>query len=245
MIDFHSHILPCMDDGSTSVEMSLSMLEMSAGQGVTQMVATPHFYGNRETPSAFLERRSKTFKLLQERCKAPALPKIYLGAEVAYYSGLSSSDFLDDLCIENTNLLLIELPFAPCSDHCYREIASLRHQGYQPMIAHVERYLGLQPQKPFLQRLRNSGALIQCNGDFFLQGWRSRKAFSMTKKGYVDILGSDCHNLTARAPNLGLAMERLQAKLGAEWMDSFLRYEDHLLEKAFLSNMEKQGAIKF
>ena len=55
MIDFHTHILPEMDDGSESVEESIQMLELSAGQGVKWMVATPHFYADREDPKTFLE----------------------------------------------------------------------------------------------------------------------------------------------------------------------------------------------
>lgn len=230
MIDYHSHILPNMDDGSTSVEMSLTMLAQSKNQGVDTIIATPHFYGDRETPGDFLARREQTFTLLQQSLVDSNLPQIRLGAEVAYYPGLSHSDFLDDLCIQGTRLLLVELPFAPCTDRCYREISALSSQGYRPIIAHVERYLGLQPQRSFLDRLQQTGALIQCNASFFLQGWRSRKAFALLREGTVDVLGSDCHNLTTRAPSLGLAIQRLQEKLGQDFVEAFLRYGTELLD---------------
>lgn len=230
MIDFHSHVLPSMDDGSTSVQMSLSMLAIEETHGVAEMIATPHFYGSREAPPAFLARRNQSLEALQECMEDISAPRIRLGAEVAYYAGLSNSEFLEDLCIQGTNLILVELPFIPCTERCYQEIESLRRQGFRPVMAHVERYLGMQSPRKFIERLRDGGALIQCNGEFFLQGWRSRKAFAMIKEGYVDVLGSDCHNLTSRAPNLGLTVERLQAKLGEEFTQSFLLYGEHLLD---------------
>ena len=55
MIDFHSHVLPGVDDGSKSMEQSLQMLEASVQQGVTHMVATPHFYASRMDPDSFLD----------------------------------------------------------------------------------------------------------------------------------------------------------------------------------------------
>lgn len=59
MIDFHSHILPGVDDGSKNVEMSLEMLRASAAQGVTDICLTPHFYAERNTPEKFLEKRRR------------------------------------------------------------------------------------------------------------------------------------------------------------------------------------------
>ena len=55
MIDFHSHILPEMDDGSKDVKMSLAMLQMEREQGVTEVVFTPHFYAQQDTVAHFLK----------------------------------------------------------------------------------------------------------------------------------------------------------------------------------------------
>lgn len=64
MIDFHSHILPGIDDGSASVEESLKLLEMLAEQGVKTVVATPHFYPDRTSVSDFLRRRDAAYQRL-------------------------------------------------------------------------------------------------------------------------------------------------------------------------------------
>ena len=60
MVDFHSHILPALDDGSANVEESIAMLRAEAEQGITRVVATPHFYIRRDDPEAFLARRSRS-----------------------------------------------------------------------------------------------------------------------------------------------------------------------------------------
>ena len=68
-IDFHTHILPGIDDGSASVEESIELLKAEAAQGITKVVATPHFYANYDSPERFLERRAKAKVLLDEEIK--------------------------------------------------------------------------------------------------------------------------------------------------------------------------------
>ena len=88
MTDCHSHILPEMDDGSDSIEMSCSMLEQLRQQGVERSIATPHFYRRREkSVAAYLEKRQRQFAKL--KAANPAVQNIFLGAEVAIEKGLS------------------------------------------------------------------------------------------------------------------------------------------------------------
>ena len=76
-IDFHSHVLPEMDDGSASVDMSIAMLQMQAEQGITHVIATPHFYPSRDDPERFLDRRNRAEeKLRREMAKHSDLPEI-------------------------------------------------------------------------------------------------------------------------------------------------------------------------
>ena len=65
MTDFHSHVLPCLDDGSVSVEQSIEMLRAEAEQGITHVIATPHFYAGRTTPERFLEKRERSEAMLR------------------------------------------------------------------------------------------------------------------------------------------------------------------------------------
>ena len=89
MIDLHSHILPGMDDGSQSPEETAALLGMLQKQGVTTLAATPHFYA-RETPESFLQRREEAAAHLP----CTESPAILLGAEVAYFAGMGSSEAL-------------------------------------------------------------------------------------------------------------------------------------------------------
>ena len=85
VVDFHSHILPNIDDGSKNLETSLRMLTESKRQGVDLMIATPHFYAWQDKMSKFLENRKNAYELVKqqiEQAEEP-LPEIMLGAEVA------------------------------------------------------------------------------------------------------------------------------------------------------------------
>ena len=90
-IDWHSHILPGIDDGSRNVEESISLLNSQMAQGVKVAIATPHFYANDESVESFVDKRSKAFELLKAEVPETSL-EIRLGAEVKYYEGISRLD---------------------------------------------------------------------------------------------------------------------------------------------------------
>ena len=114
LIDFHTHILPCLDDGSKSVEMSLSMLREETEQGVRHVVLTPHFYARHDDPDRFLASREAAAEALKAAvAEVPGLPTLHLGAEVAYFRGMSDCEILRDFCIGRTECILVELPNWP------------------------------------------------------------------------------------------------------------------------------------
>ena len=116
MIDWHSHILPEMDDGSKNVEESLCLMKMLAEQGVDTVIATPHFYANDESVDSFLERRAVSYEKLQTQL-SDSLPEVLLGAEVSYYPGISRMADLKRLKIEKTQLLLLEMPMSKWKEY--------------------------------------------------------------------------------------------------------------------------------
>ena len=100
LIDFHSHILPGIDDGSKALEMSIQMLRMEAQQGIGHVVATPHFYPQYDTPERFLRRRAAAeIALREEMQKHTDLPALSVGAEVYYFSGISDSEGISESLI--------------------------------------------------------------------------------------------------------------------------------------------------
>lgn len=214
MIDFHSHILPGVDDGSKSVEMSLEMLRLSASQGVTDVCLTPHFYAEQNTPRQFLERRSAAAAQLFPRLES-GMPRIRLGAEVKYFEGICWCDDLELLKLEGTDILLIEMPFMNWTDRIWRDIAEIAsYPNVKVMLAHIERYLQFNAEK-YLTNQPVGDILIQSNCENYLSGYfQRRKALKMLKSGVIDVLGTDCHNLNSRPVNMDRARAVIRKSLG-------------------------------
>ncbi len=189
-----------MDDGSKSTEMTAKMLETETEHGVTRIVATPHFYPTKEAPDSFLERRKRSYAHLKS--KYPDIPEIILGAEVLFYDGLSRSDRLDDFRIGNTNAILIEMPFSKWPSSVIDEIFDIADSGYTPILAHIERYLN-HHNKKILEELLTGSVMIQSNAEFFIDKKTRKTAFKMLERDMIHLLGTDCHNLTTRPPNIG------------------------------------------
>ncbi len=223
MIDFHSHVLPAIDDGSRDAEQSIQMLQMLRRQGAEAVVATPHFYADRISVAGFLERRNRALERLQAVMPADA-PALILGAEVQYYEGISRLEDLDALRMQNSQLLLLEMPVEKWSEHTVRELLYLSgSSSFQIAIAHVERCVDWRNRK-LLDRLVENGILLQANASVFLRMWSGRRALSELKNNRIHLLGSDCHNLTSRAPRLGEAYEVIEHKYGplfVRQMDEF------------------------
>ena len=142
MMDFHSHVLPGMDDGSRSVEESIGMLHQMAVQGVNRVAATSHFYAFQESPESFLSRRAEAAACLKEAMeREEGLPEIHLGAEVRYYEGMSRTEALHEMVIEGTRLLLLEMPFTAWNERMLYEVRELEDNlRCTVLIAHIERY---------------------------------------------------------------------------------------------------------
>ncbi len=211
MVDLHTHVLPQMDDGSDSPQQSLQMLRLMAQQGTDLAVATPHFYAHRETLRSFLCRRSEAYAKIAD---GQSEVKLLLGAEVAYFSGMSTCEELEELCIEGSRLLLLEMPFTPWTQSAVREIVALRSLGIVPVLAHIERYRRIPNFWQMLQQLSGVGVLMQCNAGAVCAPICGRRLIAMLHDGRIRFLGSDCHNMTTRPPNLPKALQRIE-KFGA------------------------------
>lgn len=206
MIDFHSHVLPGIDDGSKSVGESLRMLAASAGQGITHMAATPHFYPSETSLEQFLDRRERAAEGLRAVWR-PEFPRLLPGAEVYYFEGISRAAELEALRIEGTPLLLLEMPFRTWSGRMVAEVMALHNRpGFTVLLAHIERYLRFQ-KAAIWDGLLEAGVLMQSNASFFLRWNSKRRALRMFDAGRIHLVGSDCHDMAERAPRVGEALE--------------------------------------
>ena len=227
MIDFHSHILPAMDDGSKSVQISLQMLESLKLQEIRRVVATPHFYANDDSVESFLERRRISFQELKTKYGADS-PEILLGAEVRYYEGLSKLEKLSELCIQGSNMLLIEMFSGRWSEYVVSELLNLSAQGKVTVVlAHIERYMDYQSTDVF-ERLLANNVLMQVNAEFVTGFFTKRKALSLFKNERLHFIGSDCHNMTSRPPEIAKAYELIGKKIGRQFLNDLLDYENEM-----------------
>lgn len=213
LYDFHSHILPGMDDGCNTVQMAVHALKMSYAQGVRYLCATPHFYADESTQD-FLARRQSAMDALQQAMEAEdgPFPEICLGAEVAYYPDISRMEGIERLCLGSSGYLLLEPPFCKWGSEVLKDLQALCSSGIMtPILAHIDRYWSLQNASIF-QRVFSLDLQAQINGSSLLH-WRTRgKAKRWIVRNLVQHIGSDCHNLTGRAPNLEAAFARLPAE---------------------------------
>lgn len=231
IIDFHSHILPEIDDGSGNLEESLELLRLSASQGIRQIVATPHFYPRYDSPEKFLRRRAEAEKILRQAAAEPGLPDVIVGAEVYYFSGISDSELVNTLTIGGKRCILIEMPPAPWKESHYRELEGIYAKHcIIPIIAHVDRYIRPLRTHGIPKRLEKLPVLVQANADFFIQKSTRSMALRMLKKDQIHLLGSDCHNLRSRRPNLQEAMEIINGKLGQDALARIRYYQQRLLK---------------
>jgi len=230
IVDFHSHILPGIDDGSASLEESLGMLRIMKQQGIQKVIATPHFYAQHDLVDAFLQQRGAAYIALQEAVAQEALPEVILGAEVYYFRGISESQALRELTIDAKPCILIEMPNCKWTDSMYRELEGIyTKHGITPIIAHVERYFGRFRTFGIPERLQELPVLVQANASFFLNPSTARMASRMLKRGQIHLLGSDCHSLRSRAPNLGAAVERIRSSLGQPALDKIEMFQNIVL----------------
>ncbi len=224
MIDWHTHILPGMDDGAETTEISFAMLDALAEQGFHEVFATPHFMVNTgDTIPDFLKRRQACHAALQQHS---LYPHIHLGAEVALSADLLELEHLDQLKMGDTSCILLEPPYEDWSEWVYQTIFHIEARyKLKPIIAHADRYFDIVSDKKKIFRLTKLGYILQIN-TAVVQRNRFHPVYKLLK-GYKRILfGTDAHNMVSRPPKL--EAEKLQKKIGAEKWNTSNRYSENL-----------------
>lgn len=223
--DLHTHVLPGMDDGSSSPAESVAMLQESFRQGCRGLIGTSHYYP-QESIEQFLARRMVAWnQLIGELQTLPEepFPQLTVGAEVYYHPNLVNDEWLPGLCLGNSDYLLLEMPFRQWSPSVIRDVRALSQvRGRKVVIAHLERFLKLTDEASMEELLR-CPVLIQMNSGALLNSRLKRKALHLIREGRVDLLSTDTHNMLSRKPNMEQALVELAEKgLSAE-TDRILR----------------------
>ena len=197
MIDYHTHIIPFVDDGSKSIEASIDMIRDEIDNGVDTIYCTPHHINHRYMCS--VEVIKENFNRLKEAIKENNLNvNIYLGQEICYTDKVDIIKMLKKgelLTLNNTNYVLLEFSFTKEPDDLYDIIYNFSVNGYKVIVAHIERYDWITIDK--VKGLKEEGAIIQVNSGSIV-GLSSKKEKSFSKKllrlDLVDIIASDIHS---------------------------------------------------
>ncbi|MEE3428728.1 MAG: CpsB/CapC family capsule biosynthesis tyrosine phosphatase [Ruminococcus sp.] len=220
--DMHSHILPEMDDGSKSVEMSLEIIDKLRAQDVKNICFTPHYYTNEESMRTFLNRRKESMDKL-----IPHLPddiNYRIGAEVYVTDYLFNNDSLSEICYGNSKYILCEFSFGShFSDRTFEQFYKLKAKGLKPVLTHIERYRHLMDDEGLVEDLCDEDIIIQTNVGAFKGFSQKRRLLKYIKRGYIDIVGTDCHNLERGNPDEYLpTIELIRNKCGQEYVDHII-----------------------
>ena len=227
-IDFHSHCLPDLDDGAADVATSVAMLRAVAEQGVDTVVATPHFYIGQHNVPTFLKDRQAAYERLRPHL-IEDMPRLLMGAEVLIREGISRYD-LRPLCLEGTDVLLVEMPFMAPPYWLLEELERIvDRQGVTLMFAHLDRYLSWYSHNHFEMLMDLPDSIMQVNADSVAD----KKYFASLCRHLPDtrrmVLGSDMHNMDDRCPRIGQAVKVMsKSREGRQWLERFQRMTERL-----------------
>lgn len=151
---------------------------------------------------------------------------------MAFFSGISRAERLEDLTYQGTDLLLLEMPFSPWTKADIDEIKYiLERRRMKVLLAHLERFLTIPGNKKKIYELLELPVYVQINAESFEQWGERRQIFKMLKKKGMIFLGSDCHGVHHRAPNLIKGRNALEKKMGKAFMDEMDAQALYLLNR--------------
>ena len=188
MIDIHSHLLPGVDDGSPSLDVSVPVLERFAADGVTVLVCTPHLNASQAATAPYTEYLNILTEL---RRAAPAVPELRLGWEIMLDApGVDLT--APELCLGGSRALLVEFTRGGIPRGASTELRRIARSGRTPILAHPERYFGCTLE--LVREWRGVGVVIQTDAAVLMgRGLPGELARSLLSHGLIDILASDNH----------------------------------------------------
>ena len=218
-IDIHSHILPGVDDGAKDEKQSLEMLKLAAADGITDIIATPHFH-YRRGHAARTQIREAAQKCQQMIEEAGLKIKIHTGNELYYtHELLETVKAGEALTLAGSDYVLLE--FSPEAERrrIHNAVYQFLSEGYYPVIAHMERYQAFQKHIDFAMEISDMGACYQINAGSILgaAGWSTKRfAKTMLKGGMIHFVATDAHDTVVRPPQFGKAVSWMEKRLGEE-----------------------------
>lgn len=233
LFDLHAHVLPGVDDGPVDLEETVETLRVAHAGGTRSLVATSHmFLRSLHTPAfrlreVFEETCERLGELSSSRPDCGFLSEMGLALGAENYL---STEFLlaleegEVLTLGGGKAVLVEFNPFLSFDIMKNALQRILDEGYQPVLAHVERYRIFERSSTRLEELVEMGCRAQINADSFLGSFASslrRKSVDLLKRGVVTLVASDMHNADVRGSRLGEAARVLVKRFGearaAEW----------------------------
>ncbi len=217
MTDIHSHLIYGVDDGAATLKDSEDMLRQAAEQGISGIIATPHYRNRYFTyPTEVIRKR---YLELKETAAKLGIA-LYPGCE--YYADSRITKNLSEgrvMALADSEYVLCEFDHMADYDHIRNLVHDCILSGYYPVIAHPERYHIFQKDYTYLSDFRQMGCLLQLNAGSILglEGFHIRRLCRrILDEGLADIVASDSHDTKSRGNRLGECREKVRKKYGAE-----------------------------
>jgi protein-tyrosine phosphatase len=219
MIDLHSHILPTIDDGARSLDVSVQMARIAVADGIHTMACTPHIY-----PGLYLNDKpgiSRFRNALQGVLDLEKIPlKLVVGADVHLVPDLLSGLRNGTIpTLNDSRYILLEPSHHVAPPRFADSIFQLVVAGYTPVITHPERLTWIEGHYPVFVNLIQQGAWIQVTADALTGLFGPRAKYWAEKfvgEGHTHILASDAHSNTKRTPRLSPGLAVAERLLGAK-----------------------------
>lgn len=195
-VDLHSHILPDIDDGAKTLDQTLQMLQFFKNLGVKRMCTTPHtskyiWDNTSEIIQSKLKLVRETYSDLCEGLELTAASEYLI--DDAFLDRVERKELL---CI-NDNMVLVEFSYYNAPINMMQVFFEMQLQGYQPVLAHPERYTYLHQSLEVFEQIKKQGVILQMNllSAVGYYGERvTQAADALLKKGLIDITSSDVHH---------------------------------------------------
>lgn len=232
MIDFHSHILPNIDDGSGSMEESINLIREATEAGFAGIISTSHYLQDYYECDE-QERRKLLEDIDDEASKLSnnigmQMPKLYLGSEI--YITTDMINLLEEKkasTINNTKYVLFELPMNSRPLFVKDVVYKLIEDGYRPIIAHPERYSYVKEDIGFVKELKDMGALFQSNyGSIIgMYGNSAKKTVKkLLKENLISFLGSDVHKTGQIYPKIPKILKKLNRWIPSDMVQNLTTF---------------------
>ena len=218
MVDWHSHVLPGVDDGFQKLEDSLDLLQHFEAKGVKTLWLTPHIMEDYPNTTERLRSRFEELKSAWDGNVELRLASENM-LDPLFEERLAARDLLP--IGENADHLLVETSYFSAPMGFDRMIDSIMSAGYYPLLAHPERYRYMDESD--YKKLRAKGVKMQLNYVSLVGGYgetAQKKSIWLLKNGYIDAVGSDVHRLKS---NQGLITQKPSKKEHLEMLLSVVR----------------------